>query len=128
MSAARSPRSPISAATPYLNMKKTLEEIVGQVLESTFTGLSISETLYRVECRGTHKNQIMLADVQTRPRWWTWISTAVAGPWVFSSPIATKLLVHRRRHRPPEVARATNRENRGAALDHGREALAIQSR
>ncbi|WP_162393938.1 phage portal protein family protein [Deinococcus kurensis] len=51
----------------FMNMDKTLEETVGQILESTFTGLSISEMLWRYETSGVYKGHFMLTDVQTRP-------------------------------------------------------------
>ena len=50
-----------------LDLNSTLENITGQILESTFTGLSISESVYRVEKHGKYKGKILLSDVQTRP-------------------------------------------------------------
>lgn len=45
----------------------TVEESVGEVLLSTFTGLSISESIYRYESSGVYKGKLMLQDIQNRP-------------------------------------------------------------
>lgn len=49
------------------DFEHTVEEACGEVLISTFTGMTISELLFRYESSGMYRGKIMLKDIQTRP-------------------------------------------------------------
>lgn len=51
----------------FTELERPLELITFDFLESTWTGLSISEQLWRREKRGMYKNKLMLSDIETRP-------------------------------------------------------------